>query len=111
MTDFTVDGVNVYFAELATDSIRSVPVSGGSSVLVASNVSGWVLANDADELYWLDLALESPAGMVKTDSPMDWINIPISLSFDPFVAYEALFLDQTGFYISETQTGSIYRIH
>lgn len=111
MTDFTVDGVNVYFAELATDSIRSVPVSGGSSVLVASNVSGWVLANDADELYWLDLQLESPAGMVKTDGSGDWINIPISLSFDPFVAYEALFLDQTGFYISETQTGSIYRIH
>lgn len=111
MTDFTVDGVDVYYAELDTGSIRKLPAAGGNSVLVASDVGAWVLANDADELYWLDLQLAEPAGMVKTDGPTDWVSIPLALSFDSFLAFDALFQDSTGFYVAESQTGSIYRIY
>ena len=49
--------------------------------------------------------------MDKTDGPTDWVTIPIDLLMDPFLAFEALLQDATGFYFTETQTGSIYRIY
>jgi len=111
MVDFTVDDVNVYFSEFETGAIRRVPVGGGAPVLVADGPSAWVLMNDADNLYWLDLLYGSPGGMPKDAGPGDWILIPIQLEMDPLLAFEALLIDQTGFYVSETQTGSIYRIY
>jgi hypothetical protein len=103
--------MNVYFSELEDiGSIRKLSVNGGASSEFASNVDAWVMANDAENLYWLDLQLGSPAGMDKTAGPTDWVAIPFDLLVDPFLAFEAGLLDQTGFYFSETQTGSIYRI-
>jgi hypothetical protein len=111
MADFTVDGVNVYFSEFDTNSVHRLPAGGGASSLVASNVFAWVMTNDAANLYWLELQEGRPGGMEKTAGPMDWVLLPVDLLMDPFLAFEAMFIDQTGFYISETQTGSIYRIY
>lgn len=111
MVDFTVDGVHVYFSEFATNSIRRLPVGGGAGTLVASDVYAWVLENDAENLYWLDLQRANPGGMAKSDGPADWINFPIGIEMDPLLAFEGLLIGPTGFYVSETQTGSIYRIY
>ena len=111
MVDFTVDTVNVYFSEFDTNAIRRVSVNGGAISLVASDVYAWVMTNDADNLYWLDLQWGNPGGMAKADGPTDWLIIPIDLLMDPFLAFESLLIDPTGFYVSETQTGSIYRIY
>jgi len=112
MADFTVDDIYVYFSEFEnTGSIRKLSVNGGASVEVASDVYAWVMANDAENLYWLDLQRGSPAGMEKTSGPTDWVTIPIDVFMDPFLVFEAVLVDQLGFYVSETQTGSIYRIY
>ena len=112
MVDFTVDDINVYFSEFENiGSIRRLSVNGGASSEVASDVYAWVMANDAENLYWLDLQGGSPGGMEKTAGPTDWVTIPIDVLIDPFLAFEAVLIDQTGFYISETQTGSIHRIY
>jgi hypothetical protein len=112
MVDFTVDDINVYFSEFENiGSIRRLSVNGGASLEVASDVYAWVMANDAENLYWLDLQGGSPGGMEKTAGPTDWVTIPIDVLMDPFLAFEAVLIDQTGFYISETQTGSIHRIY
>jgi len=111
MVDFTADDVNVYFSEFATNAIRKLPVGGGASSLVASDVYAWVLENDIDNLYWLDLQRANPGGMDKAAGPLDWVSLPIDLQMDPLLAFEGLLFDPTGFYVSETQSGSIYRIY
>lgn len=111
MVDFTVDDVSVYFSECETNAVRKVPVGGGAVSLVASDVQAWVMTNDSENLYWLDLQQGSAGGMEKTAGPAEWLLIPPEVPMDPFLAFEALFIDQTGFYVSETWTGTIYRIY
>jgi hypothetical protein len=110
MADFAVDGVHVYFSEFAGNSIRRVPVDGGSNSLVADQATAWVLANNAANLYWLDLQQASIGGMSKTAGPSDWLVLPLDIAMDPFLAIEALRATESGVYFSESQSGSIYQV-
>ena len=113
VTDFTVDGINVYFSEFeGIPSIRKIPIDGGTITIVADNAAALVLVNVLDKLYWIGFSFEM--GMISTSpgtSTFDWTLFPYGVAVDPFLAFEDLFIDSSGLYVSETQTGNIYTIY
>lgn len=114
LIDFTVDGANVYFSEFENvGSILRTPIGGGALTPVADDVLGWVLSDGGNELYWLDLQRLSILRIAKapgtpTSSASEF---PVELAMDPFLAFEALVVDGSGVFCTETLTGSIYFIY
>jgi Carboxypeptidase regulatory-like domain len=53
LRDFTVDGGDVYFSELQTNTVQKVSTTGGSATAVVTGVSAWVLTHNAQRLFWL----------------------------------------------------------
>ena len=113
LADFSVDGSNVYFSELASNagSIRKVSLSGGVVSSPMTTRPAWVLANDASRLYWIDerygmVGLMSKTGDIETAPTF----IPGALQLD-WRALEGLFVDSSGLYVTETHTGNIYFVY
>jgi len=112
VTDFAVDGANVYISELGSDSIQKTPVGGGAITPVAIGIAPWMLLNDANDLYWLDLQFNTIGRISKAPGTptSNAFMFPIELAMDPFIAFESLFIDESAIYVTETQTGSIHSI-
>lgn len=109
LADFTVDDSYVYFSDGSTSlSIRKVPVGGGATSVVAYNAAGWVMTNYGSRLYWVDLTQDKVASIDKSASEGVPIFVPGELLIDRYSAFEAITVDASGLYVTETQTGTIY---
>lgn len=111
--DFTVDDQDLYFShfldtpELRNFVLRKIPVDGGAVTMVAVGAVGWLLANDSTRVYWRTERISEIAklGAATTDA----FSYPLDLSFDPFVG-EALVVDPSGIYGTDTASGTIFRL-
>ena len=110
--DFTIDASNVYFSLLGKNVINKVPLGGGTISAVQQLAEPWVLINDASHLYWIDLLSNGIMETTKTTVPGTLAtSLPGTLWFDPLIAFEGLSIDSGGLYVTETQTGNIYRLY
>jgi hypothetical protein len=115
VSDFTVDANTLYFGELGTypGTIQKTPIDGGGISLVATSVVPWVMTNTASELLWLDpweggiRVFDKAAGTPTTGA----VTVPFDLEMAPLRAAEALVVDSSGLYVTETAAGTIYRIY
>jgi len=112
VADFTVDGEDVYYSEFLGPSIRKLPVAGGSSALVADGVKGMVMANDDNRVYWLDWQYDTVGFISKASGtdPGDATLVPALLVMDPNLVFDNLAIDASSIVLSESQTGSLFRI-
>jgi hypothetical protein len=109
VSDFTVDGTNVYFSELikGSESIQQIPVGGGTITPLVSGVAT-VLANDAAHVYWIDprdaTVLQFPKAGGTSTTP---VAFPLGSATDPLLALDGLSVDSNGLYCLEAQAGNI----
>ena len=56
LSDFVVDGTNLYFSEQDSGNIERMPLTGGSTTMLANGLHGSynILALDGVNLYWID---------------------------------------------------------
>ncbi len=111
LADFTIDGVDLYFSEFSGSTIQRVSVDGGATSTVAENVFAMVLTSDADSLYWLDLQWGSVGTISRSAGSTIASILPIDIYLDPFLALDDVLVTSEGLYVSESQTGSIYRLY
>jgi hypothetical protein len=116
VTDFTIDASTLYFGEIGSyypGTIQKTPIDGGGISLVATSVVPWVMTNTLGELIWLDpweggiRVFDKAPGTPVTGA----VTVPFDLEMDPLRAAEALVVDSSGLYVTETATGTIYRIY
>ena len=115
LSDFTIDANTLFFGELGAypGTIQRTPIDGGGISLVATSVVPWVMTNTTSEIIWLDpwegaiRVFDKAAGTPVTGA----VTIPFDLAMDPLRAAEALVVDSSGLYVTETATGTIYRIY
>jgi hypothetical protein len=111
LADFTVDDSYVYFADGSSGpAIRKVPVGGGTASVVAYNAAAWVMTHYGSRLYWVDLAQDTVASIDKSADGGTPTFVPGDLLLDRYLAFEAITVDASGLYVTETQTGTIYVI-
>jgi hypothetical protein len=116
LRDFTVDGTDVYYSELGTNpgSIQKISTSGGPITTVVTNVVAWVLANDENNIYWIDPGLNGGIGIIsKTEQQggaFDGALLGGAVFTDPFLAAEGITVEQGNIYWTETLGGDIYSI-
>ena len=56
LSDFVVDGSNVYYSEMDAGDIQRIPTGGGTAVPLHSELSGsyYILAQDGSNIYWIN---------------------------------------------------------
>jgi hypothetical protein len=110
LADFTVDDSYVYFSDGGENfAIRKIPVTGGGVTLVAGDAAGWVMTQFGPRLYWVDIAHDTVGWVDKSTVAGMPSLIPGELLLDLW-AYEAITVDDSGLYVTETLTGTIYVI-
>jgi hypothetical protein len=113
MSDFTVDGTDVYFTDrinLGPDHPAMLRTSrdGGDATRFASS-DPWILANNSQSVFWA-----SESGFIGKISksavdPMDWFYLPIDeMWFDQIIAFEGLLATEDGVYYTDVRNGFIY---
>jgi hypothetical protein len=116
LRDFTVDGTNVYFSELGTNpgSIQKISANGGPITTVKTNIVAWVLANDGNNIYWIDPGLDGGIGVIskaeQQGGAFDGVLLGGAVFTDPFLAAEGITVEQGNIYWTETLGGDIYSI-
>jgi hypothetical protein len=109
VSDFTVDGTNVYFSELikSSEAIQQIPVGGGTITPLVSGVAT-VLVNDATHVYWIDpryaTVLQFPKAGGTSTNP---VAFQLGSATDPLFALDGLSVDSNGLYCVEAQAGNI----
>jgi hypothetical protein len=107
MRDFAVDANNVYFSEFHVGTIQRVPVGGGTPTTVISALA-WVLASDANRLYWMDALNNNVEAAPKAGTGSNGpIVLPVTLASDTMIAAEGLAVVAGGLYATSTQSGDI----
>lgn len=108
LADFTVDGTNVYFSELSSNSIQQISVGGGAIKSFATDAVGAVLVNDAAHVYWNDprtaTVFQLPKAGGAGTTP---VGFQLASATDPTLALDGLSVDSNGLYCSEAQAGNI----
>jgi hypothetical protein len=111
LADFTVDDSYVYFSDGGQNfAIRRIPVTGGDITLVAGDAAGWVMTQFGPRLYWVDIAHDTVGWIDKSTVAGLPSLIPGELLLDLYGVYEAITVDDSGLYVTETQTGTIYAV-
>ena len=112
LADFTVDGTNIYYSDLSspTPSLKKVPVNGGTTSTLATNVVPSVLANDNANVYWIDPSQTYPSGIGKLSKAGGNASYLVSkiVDTDPLTAREGVSVGASGIYWTETLGGTIY---
>ncbi len=112
LADFAADDSFVYFSDGSSAlAIRKVPVAGGTPSLVANNAAAWVMTQYGSRLYWVDLVTDTVGSIDKSADGGSPTFIPGGLLLEPSLAFEGLTVDSSGLYVTETQTGTIYRVN
>jgi hypothetical protein len=85
-------------------------VTGGDITLVAGDAAGWVMTQFGPRLYWVDIAHDTVGWIDKSTVAGLPSLIPGELLLDLYGVYEAITVDDSGLYVTETQTGTIYAV-
>lgn len=112
--DFTVRGPTIYFSELGTNpgSIRSVPVAGGPSTSVVTDVVAEVLTSDATDVYWIDPRRIGGGGIgaLSRANTFGSLLLAMPLVTDPTQELEGIATGPGGVYFTDTVLGAILSI-
>jgi len=112
--DFTVKGPTIYFSELGTNpgSIRSVPVAGGPSTSVVTEVVAEVLTSDASDVYWIDPRRIGGGGIgaLSRANTLGSLLLASPLVTDPTQELEGVATGPGGLYFTDTVLGAILSI-
>ena len=105
LTDFVVNGSNVFFSEWDGARIRQTPVSGGAITTLESRVPDQTrrLATDGQSIYWID---QIDVGKVPIGGGSPDFFVLGGIVSDPFVA-SGIAVDQTSVYWTGSATNSI----
>jgi hypothetical protein len=110
LQDFTVDGTYIYFSDGGSGgSIMKTSVDGGPITTVASGVGAWVLANDANNIYWAGGVI----GQIAKAGESAGAEVAIltgPLTTDPRYFMEGIAVGPGRLYWTETLLGNIFSL-
>jgi hypothetical protein len=106
LSDFVVDGTNIYFSENDTGDIKKIPVGGGAATTLANGLHGSYnnLAVDGANLYWIN---QNHIGKVPTTGGTPSFVLYV-LASDPFFP-ASIVLDGTSVYWTEPPIREIWK--